>query len=87
MARRRQQREAAAARPAHWFVEPEWAGLDAETAVAALEKLIPERHEIIVAHHWGGLTFEQIATVAGCSASTAFRRYSAGVEDLRMLRG
>ena len=87
MARRRQRRESAAARPVRWFVEPEVDGLDAETAVAALEKLAPERREVIVAHHWGGLTFEQIATVAGCSASTAFRRYSAGVEDLRMLLG
>ena len=87
MARRRQRREAAAARPIRWFVEPEVDGLDAATAVAALEKLAPERREVIVAHHWGGLTFEQIATVAGCSASTAFRRYSAGVEDLRMLLG
>ena len=87
MARRRQQRESTAARPVRWFVESEVDGLDAETAVAALEKLAPERREVIVAHHWGGLTFEQIATVAGCSASTAFRRYSAGVEELRMLLG
>ena len=87
MARRRHRRESAAARPIRWFVEPEVDGLDAETAVAALEKLAPERREVIVAHHWGGLSFEQIATVAGCSASTAFRRYSAGVEDLRMLLG
>lgn len=86
-ARRRQRRETAAARPVRWFVEPEMDGLDAGTAVAALEKLAPERREVIVAHHWGGLTFEQIATVAGCSASTAFRRYTAGVEDLRMLLG
>ena len=87
MARRRQRRESAAARPVRWFVEPEVDGLDAETAVAALEKLTPERREIIVAHYWGGLSFEQIAAVAGCSASTAFRRYSAGVEDLRIYWG
>ena len=72
-----------AARPARWFVEPEVDGLDAETAVAALERLVPEQREVIVAHHWGGLSFEQIAAVVGCSASTAFRRYSAGVEILR----
>jgi RNA polymerase sigma factor (sigma-70 family) len=83
MARRRLRRESVAARPVRWFVEPEVDGLDAETAVAALEKLAPERREVIVAHHWGGLSFEQIAAVAGCSASTAFRRYTAGVEDLR----
>ncbi len=83
MARRRLRRESTAARRAPWFVEPEVDSLDAETAVAALERLAPERREIIVAHHWGGLSFEQIAAVVGCSASTAFRRYNAGVEDLR----
>ena len=83
MAQRRQRRESAAARPVRWFVEPEVDGLDAETAVAALQRLPPEQREVIVARHWGGLSFEQIAAAAGCSASTAFRRYSAGLEDLR----
>ena len=87
MARRRHQRESAAARPDRWFVEPEVDGLDAETAVAALQRLVPEQREVIVARHWGGLSFEQIAEVVGCSASTAFRRYSAGVEDLRKQLG
>ena len=87
MARRRIRRESAAARPVRWFVEAEIDGLDAETAVAALEGLAHERREVIVAHHWGGLSFEQIAAVIGCSASTAFRRYSAGVEELRIQLG
>jgi RNA polymerase sigma factor (sigma-70 family) len=83
MARRRQRRESAAARPVRWFVEQEVDGLDAEIAVAALEGLAPRCREVIVAHHWGGLSFEQIGAVVGCSASTAFRRYTAGVEELR----
>ena len=87
MARRRHQHETAAAQPVRWFVEPEVDGLDAETAVAALERLAPEQREVIVARHWGGLSFEQIAAVAGCSASTAFRRYTAGVETLRRQLG
>lgn len=87
IARRRQRRESAVALPIRWFIEPEVDGLDAETAVAALERLAPEQREVIVAHHWGGLSFEQIAEVVGCSASTAFRRYTAGVEDLRRQLG
>ena len=87
MARRRQRRESAVARPVRWFVEPGVDGLDAETAVAALEQLASEQREVIVARHWGGLSFEQIAAVAGCSASTAFRRYTAGVEELRQQLG
>src|SRR5438552_4953181 len=87
MTRRRQRRESASARPVRWFVEPEVDGLDAESAVAALQRLVPEQLEVIVARHWGGLSYEQIAEVVGCSASTAFRRYVAGVEDLRKQLG
>ena len=83
LARRRKRRETAAARPVRWFIEPDVDGLDAATAVAALERLPLEEREVIVARHWGGLSFEQIATVVGCSASTAFRRYTAGVDQLR----
>jgi RNA polymerase sigma-70 factor (ECF subfamily) len=82
-ARRRQRRECAAARPARWFVEPEVDGLDAAAAVAALQHLPPEEREVIVARLWGGLSFEQVAELAGCSASTAFRRFNAGLDALR----
>jgi len=82
-ARRRQKRESSVARPERWFVEDEIDGLDAQSAVAALEQLDGEHREVIVAKHWGGLSYEQIAEVVGCSASTAFRRYTAGVEQLR----
>ena len=68
---RRRQRRESAARPARWFVEPEVDGLDADAAVAALQRLPLEQREAIVARLWGGLSFEQIAEVAGCSASTA----------------
>ena len=83
MDRRRVSREQTIARSARWFVEPEVDGLDAEVVVAGMHHLPTEQRETIVAHLWGGLSFEQIAEVAGCSASTAFRRYSAGIEALR----
>ena len=86
-ARRRQQRESAVARPEHWFVEPEIDGLDADVAVAAVQRLPADQREVIVAHLWGGLSFEQIAEVAGCSASTAHRHYSAGLAALRQELG
>jgi RNA polymerase sigma-70 factor (ECF subfamily) len=88
MARRRKLRESAAAvRVDRWFVEDEVDGLDAETAVEALARLADEQREVIVARHWGGLSFEQIAEVAGCSSSTAYRRYTSGVEELRKQLG
>ncbi len=82
-ARRRQRREAAAARPLRWFVEPGIEGLDATAAVEALQGLPEAEREVIVARLWGGLSFEDIASVSGCSASTAFRRYQAGLDALR----
>jgi RNA polymerase sigma factor (sigma-70 family) len=87
LARRRQRRESAAARPVRWFLEASVEGLDAEAAVAALQRLPPEQREVIVARLWGGLSFEQIADVAGTAASTAFRRYSAGIDALRQTLG
>jgi RNA polymerase sigma-70 factor (ECF subfamily) len=86
-ARRRQQRESAVARPEHWFVEPEIDGLDADVAVAAVQRLPADQREAIIAHLWGGLSFEQIGEVAGCSASTAHRHYSAGLAALRQELG
>jgi RNA polymerase sigma-70 factor (ECF subfamily) len=83
-ARRRRRYEAvAAARAPAWFTDPDASGLDIETTTAALQALPPEQREVIVAHLWGGLTFEQIAGVTDCSAATAYRRFVAGLSALR----
>jgi RNA polymerase sigma-70 factor (ECF subfamily) len=81
--RRRHHESAAAARARIWFTAPDLTGVDAEAATAALEALPPEQREVIVAHLWGGLTFEQIAVVVGGSSSTAHRWYVAGLSALR----
>lgn len=87
--RRRRHEEAAAGRTLAWFVPAEAGGLgepgelDEQAASAALGSLPLEQREIIVAHLWGGLTFEQIASLAGCSSSTAHRRYLEGLLTLR----
>lgn len=81
--RRRADREKHAARPVQWFAESEIDGLDAAAATAALEALPAEWREVIVARLWGGLTLEQVAEAAGCSVSSAHRRYEAGIQALR----
>jgi RNA polymerase sigma-70 factor (ECF subfamily) len=81
--RRRARREAQSAKPERWFAETEIEGLDAEAAVAALEALPVELREVIVARLWGGMTLEQIAGVAGCSLTTAHRRFEVGIAALR----
>jgi RNA polymerase sigma-70 factor (ECF subfamily) len=83
-ARRRRHHEAvAAARAPVWFASSDVSGLDVETTTAALQALPVEQREVIVAHLWGGLTFEQIGAVAGCSAATAYRYFVAGLSVLR----
>jgi RNA polymerase sigma-70 factor (ECF subfamily) len=82
-ARRRRHEAVAAARVPTWFGPPTGGWLDAEAATAALHALPLEQREIVVAHIWGGLTFEQIGEVTGVSASTAHRGYLAGLSALR----
>jgi RNA polymerase sigma-70 factor (ECF subfamily) len=80
--RRRQRHETSAARPASWFA-PETSGLDVEAVTEALATLSLEQREVIVAHLWGGRTFEQIAELLDTSASSAHRVYVAGLTVLR----
>lgn len=81
--RRRRHESAAAAQAASWFYPDTGSELDGEIAAAALRSLGADEREVVIAHLWGGLTFEQIAEVAGCSASTAHRWYAAGLAALR----
>jgi len=83
--RRRQKYEARRAeRTPLWFEPSELRdGLDAEEATHALAQLTDDVREIVVAHLWGGLTFEQIAAMLGSSASTVYRRYAGGLQQLR----
>jgi RNA polymerase sigma-70 factor (ECF subfamily) len=83
-ASRRSRREAAVARRGEaWFDASPGDGLDAAAATAALEQLPLDEREVIVARLWGGLSLEQVADLAGCSVSTAHRRYQAGLAALR----
>jgi RNA polymerase sigma-70 factor (ECF subfamily) len=86
--RRRRVHEArAAARTVSWFVPTEGAGLDAARAAEALATLPLDEREAIIAHLWGGLTFEQIGPLIGVSPATAFRRYQSGLAALRTQMG
>ena len=85
--RRRRHESEAAGETSIWFEVKthgsEHASLDSETASAALQSLPLEQREVIVAHLWGGLTFEQIGELSRCSSSTAHRLYTAGLSAIR----
>jgi RNA polymerase sigma-70 factor (ECF subfamily) len=77
--RRRQDRVSAAE---VWFASTDDL-LDAQEATRLVAELDLEQREVVVARIWGGLTFEQVANLAGCSLPTAHRRYQAGLAALR----
>jgi RNA polymerase sigma factor (sigma-70 family) len=81
--RRRRHEARAAQRAPAWFLPAHGTGLDREAATTALQALPLEQREIIVAHLWGGLTFEQVGELTGQSASSAHRAYAAGLAALR----
>jgi RNA polymerase sigma-70 factor (ECF subfamily) len=79
---RRRQREQRASTPEAWFSAAE-DRLDIDEATRLLADLPLELREVIVARLWGGLTFEDIGRLAGCSLPTAHRRYQTGLAQLR----
>ena len=84
---RRQRRETAAGVPEAWFRSAD-DRIDAQDAARLLAELPLHEREVVVARVWGGLTFEEIARLVGCSLPTAHRRYQAGLSELhRRLSG
>jgi RNA polymerase sigma-70 factor (ECF subfamily) len=61
--------------------------MDTKIVAEALNDLEPELAEIVVAHLWGGTSFERIAEAIGISAATAWRRYQEALRRLRELMG
>ena len=79
--RRRRRRETLASGRETWFASAD-ERIDAEEATRLLAELEPEVREVIVARVWGGLTFDEIARLQGCSLTTAHRRYQSGLSRL-----
>jgi RNA polymerase sigma-70 factor (ECF subfamily) len=80
-ARRRRRQDRASAVEA-WFAAAD-DRIDGREATRLLVELPLEQREVVMARIWGGLTFEQVAEVAGCSLPTAHRRYQAALTALR----
>jgi RNA polymerase sigma factor (sigma-70 family) len=79
---RRRRREGKASNPEAWFASVD-DQLDAQVAAQRLAGLALELREVVVARLWGGLTFEEIAQLVGCSLPTAHRRYQTALAELR----
>lgn len=84
--RRRSHREALAVGEPEPCLEAGGAeALDAREAGHALARLAPEEREVIALRIWGGLKLEDIAAITGSSVATVFRRYRAGLNELRQM--
>jgi RNA polymerase sigma factor (sigma-70 family) len=83
--RRRRREQRAADRElspgAPWF-EATDDRIDAAHAARLLDELDAETREIVIARVWGGLTFDEVARLQGCSLTTAHRRYQSGLARL-----
>lgn len=84
--RRRHESTAGSNRPSWFSRDPQTESafeIDPETAEQVLETLPADLRETIVAHIWGGLTFEQIGELTRRSASSAHRSYQSGLKLMR----
>jgi RNA polymerase sigma-70 factor (ECF subfamily) len=79
---RRRQREGQVSPPEAWFSAADDT-LEAREAARLLAELALDMREVIVARLWGGLTFQEVAELVGCSLPTAHRRYQQGLAELR----
>lgn len=81
--RRRQHETDAATNRQTWFEPTDSTGFDSAEIQQALDELPDQSREIVVAHLWGGLSFEAIATWLGGSSSTVHRHYQSGLTALK----
>jgi RNA polymerase sigma-70 factor (ECF subfamily) len=79
---RRRRREDRVSGTEAWFAVAD-DRLDGAEATRLLAELPLAQREVIAARIWGGLTFEEVARLTGCSVPTAHRRYQAGLLKLR----
>lgn len=85
--RKKHERHAAALLPA-WSQPAEEPPFSDKELAAAINMLLPEHREVLVARVWGGLGFEEIGHLIGAATSSAHRRYEAALANMRqMLRG
>lgn len=83
---RLQRRQAVAARPEEQPCTV-WRTSEAAEIAEKLSRLPDEAREIVVAHLWGELSFEQIAKVVGKPRTTVWRHYNAALQSLRNMYG
>ncbi|MEZ6141385.1 MAG: RNA polymerase sigma factor [Zavarzinella sp.] len=80
--RQRRHLQVAQTRP-EWFVTSAEHDEELQQVQVALQRLPQELREVVVAHLWGGLSFDRIAPLIGISAPTCWRRYQEAIQLIR----
>ena len=83
-ATRRRRHETLAARLIRVSTDGDDPPFNTDDLARALELLDDEGRQIVVARAWGGLGFAALGELLGTSAATAFRRYEASLQILRV---
>ena len=79
---RRKKREKFVSRNVNWFENVD-NQLDGRFATEILQQMEKDVQEVVVLRVWGGVKFEEIASICKTSVSTAHRRYEQGIDWLR----
>lgn len=79
---RRQRRQELVARPERQPCHA-WRTSQAAELAEKLNQLPDDAREVIVAHIWGGLSFEEIGQVVQKSRATVWRHYQSALQSLR----
>jgi RNA polymerase sigma factor (sigma-70 family) len=85
--RQRRQHHEHRAAATEWFEADAGEKIDSDRAAELLARLPSPERDIIIAHVWGGLTFEEVAESLDLSSSTAHRLFVKGLEELRRQLG
>ena len=66
-----------------WFEAPEHDRTARITLTTELMRIQQEQRQVLVLHLWGGLSFDEIATMLAIPANTAASRYRYALQKLR----
>lgn len=66
-----------------WFEAPDQDHTARVALTTELMRIPQEQRQVLVLHLWGGLSFEEIASMLAISANTAASRYRYALEKLR----
>lgn len=80
---RRRQREDRVQQLSPAFTPHDNGSADREAILTALDRLDPDRREVVILRMWAGLTFPAIAHTLTVNVNTVTSRYHAALADLR----